>query len=475
MAVALVAAGLGLGASPAHAQDVRGWASTTFRFVEVRPLVREVVEPGDVADDATASCVPGGDCVLYRPGDVEDATVGTQDLALTAWGLGVQGLSFTTHLRGRAKIGGDFVWPRSEDEVDAYLAYLELKRDQWRVRVGRQRTLSGLGFSGYDGGNLSYRPIPQLTAEAYGGRSLARGLAEPRNEALRGIEDYVLDQSAYLLGGFLQARLDRGTEVGLRYQREIWADRSGLISERASLDLRTDALRFLHLRGSADYDFAFDRVGKAELELMRAFPSLGLSASLEGRRYVPYFELSTIWGFFSPVAYREAMARLAWAGETVGLWGRWGWRTYGDTETPVVLAPLTDDGWRAELGGNVRVSPRWTLRARYGVEYGVGAYLSSGDASLRFTPADRFEITAHGTTFQRIEEFRLGDGRVIGGGLNFGIQVMDDIRLDGGAAVYRHDAEDGPADEIWNQTRIWSALRIDFGDDPGRPRVRLRR
>lgn len=472
---------LSLRAAPAGAQDLRGWATSTFRFLELRPLERVVVDPALLVEEGgqffldgePVACGAAENCVLYRPAGVDGATVGTQDVGLTAWDLGTQGLSVTALLRGRARFGGDFVWPRSEDDLDALLLYAQLTRDRWRFRLGRQRTNSGLGFTGFDGASAMYTPGP-FTLEAYGGRSLARGLAEPRDEALRGIENFVLDQDAYLLGGFVQGRFDGGTEVGLRYQREIWSDRSGLISERASLDARTDRLRPFHLRGSVDWDFGFGRVGKAALEVQRAFPSLGLSVALEGRRYVPYFELSTVWGFFSPVAYHEAMARVAWSGERVGAWARGGWRTYDEADVAEIFDPLEDHGWRAEVGGDVRLGPRWTVQGSYDVEWGVGAFLSAADARVRFRPRDRVDLSAYATTFQRIAEFRLGDGRVVGGGVDVGLQLREGLRLDGGAAIYRHDT-DRPGEDVWNQTRVWSSLRIDFGEDPGRPRVRLRR
>lgn len=473
-------------ASPpsAAAQEVRGWTTSSFQLVELRPLQRISLDPATLErDDAgnflfggeVVDCTPGIECVVFLPDRVEVATVGTQDLGFTAWDLGLRGLSATGLLRLRTGFGSDFVWPRSDDDFDALLAYAELARDRFRVRVGRQETLSGLGFTGYDGVSVLVVPRPRVRAELYGGRSLARGLAEPRNEALRAIEDFVPDQEAYLVGAFGQLRVGNSTEVGLRYQREIWADRSGLVSERASLDVRSGDLGAYRVRGSLDYDFGFGRVGKSELQVERAFPSAGLVASVQGRRYVPYFELSTVWGFFSPVAYHELLGRLTWSDEATSAFASGGWRTYGDTDTPVIFDPLEDDGWRALAGATRRVSERWTASARYDLEWGVGAFLSSAETSLRYEPTDRLEVGLQGTAFQQFEEFRVGDGRVYGGGLTLGFDVRQDTRFDGGAAVYRHTRDGAPGDRLWNQTRLWASVRYDFGRDPARPPVRLRR
>ena len=77
--------------------------------------------------------------------------------------------------------------------------------------------------------------VGSLRGEVYGGRSLARGLREPENEALRPLDDFFLDKSVVLLGGSVGARLF-GVDADARYQREILSDRSSLVSERASLD-----------------------------------------------------------------------------------------------------------------------------------------------------------------------------------------------------------------------------------------------
>lgn len=479
----VVLAGLGAALDEAAAQEVRGWSSTSFQLVELRPLERRSFDPETLElgpdgrllfDGIPVDCVPEVECVLFLPGEVEAATVGTQDVGFTAWDLGVKGLSVTGLLRGRSDLGSEFVWPRSDDAFDALLAYAELARDHFRVRLGRQRTVSGLGFSGYDGASVLVRPVEALRFEAYGGRSLARGVAEPRNDALRSVEDFVLDQEVILVGAVGRARV-RGTEIALRYQREIWEDRSGLVSERASLDLRTDDFAPWRIRGSVDWDVGFDRVGKGEVELERFFPGIGMTAALAGRRYLPYFELSTVWGFFEPVGYHEALGRVSWANERSSASLSGGWRSYEDASAAVIFDPLEDDGWRAEAGASHRLTNAWTVEGNYRIEWGVGAFLSSGDARLRWSPSDRVEIGVFGSSFQQFEEFRVGDGRVYGGGVTGAVQLLTRLHLDGGAALYRHDRDGSPGDQLWNQARIWTSVRVEFGQDPARPGVRLRR
>lgn len=473
---ALVAA-LGAGTAPAAAQGYRGWTSTTLRYIEVRPLALDSVPRAGVQDlgdgrfsfeGQRVQCTGEGFCTRYVSGAVDENLFLSQDAALTFWGLGTSGLSATVMIRGRARVAGDFVWPRSDDDFEALLAYAQYVRGPLRIRLGRQRTLSGLGFTGYDGADVLAGPFRGVRLEAYGGRSLARALNEPRNEALRGIEDFVLDREAYLLGGRVQAEPAPGTALGARYQREIWADRSGLISERASLDLRTRLLAPVLLDAAADYDFGFGRWGKAHLRA-RA-PLLEDALVVEGvvRRYLPYFELSTVWGFFSPVAYTEGELRASWTPRTdLGLWLLGSYRSYEDTGTDILLGPLEDSGWRLGTGADWRRGS-WGFDGSYTVELGPGAFLSTGDLSARWHSEGALMLGVQGSAFQQIEEFRVGEGVVVGLGGLLGWEIPGGgARLDGGISHYWHVWNDRPAQTDWNQLRAWTSVRVELGGDPG--------
>ncbi|MFW6330149.1 MAG: hypothetical protein ACOC3J_00350 [Gemmatimonadota bacterium] len=326
--------------------------------------------------------------------------------------------------------------------------------------------MSGLGFSGFDGVEVSVAPTAWLRAEAYGGRSLARGLNEPRHEALRAIEDFVLDQDAWLYGGFVELSPGHATSVGVRYQREIWADRIGLVSERASVDLRSDLPGPLSLDGSMDYDFAFGRVGKSHVSLRSRLPDGWGWLELTGRRYVPYFDLSTIWGFFSPTPYHEAeleatVLRL----RPVTVWAAAAVREYGDPEISVIGPPITDATRRYSVGARGSAGP-WRASGEYRLETGFGAFLSSGDLSVRYAPSERWALTARGSAFQQIEQFRVGENAVLGAGLGGELVLPWSARLRAGADLYTQRYENrGPAD--WDQLRAYTILSIPFGEDPG--------
>jgi hypothetical protein len=465
---------LAVPAGPAVAQGARGQATTTVRYVSLRPIERDTVSRAEVQEidgqfffqGFPVHCT-GDHCVLFRPADVVHGVVATQDISATAWGFGVQGLSATLLLRGRARLDGDFAWPQSDDPFDAILAYAQLQRSIYRVRAGRQRTMSGLGFSGFDGIEVLVAPWPWLRAEAYGGRSLARGLHEPRHEALRGIEQFVLDQEALLGGAFLQVVPRPGTTVGMRYQREIWRNRIGLISERASVDVRSDLPGPFRMDAALDYDMGFGHVGKAHLTVRGPLPQGWGWVELTGRRYMPYFEMSTIWGFFSPTEYHEAELRTTvLAFQPLTAWASAGWRKYGDAEIVVIGPPITDESVRVGLGARWVHGPL-AATGEYRLERGFGAYLGSGDLELRWQALDGLALSARGSAFQQIEQFRVGDNVVIGAGIGADGALPGGLRLRSGVDLYHQNYDNRPSQADWNQLRAYTILTVPFGEDPG--------
>lgn len=460
--VAGFAAGLALSGAVApglHAQSARGWTSTTIQHVQLTPLA---------VDSLTGSAACGGepDCLIYGSGSRTGATALSQDLSFVAWGLGMRGLSVTGRLRSRVQLGGELDWPRADDRFDAILAYAEYVRPRLRARVGRQRTNSGLGFQGYDGASVRVATGAHVELEAFGGRSLAQGLNQPAYQAFEGLEDLVIDQDAYLVGGIIEARLG-GILASGRYQREIYRDRSALLSERASFTMSTrPTLGGFALRGQVDYDFGVGRVGKAEVTL--SLPSVGSWATAASyRRYVPYFDLSTIWGYFRPVAFDEVSVRTSWNATGWNVWGSGAFRSYGDASTTTVLRPLSDTGWRGSAGAGWTPEGPWSAGATYRLEWAAGGFLSSGQTRVGWAPGESLEVTFTASALQQFEEFRLGAGALVGAGLSATSALGSRVRLQGGGTLFRRwrnrpeDSFDG------SQTRFWSEVRIAVGGDPG--------
>jgi hypothetical protein len=467
-------------AGSAGAQGVLGSAQTNLYQVQLRPIVRQTVHRLQVTErpdgglefeGAPVVCVTETECVFYRSAPVQTGVALSQDVEFTAWGLGVSGLSASVLLRSRAHLGGEFVLPRSETAFEAVLGYLELNRAAYRVRLGRQRALSGLGAASFDGLDLLLDLPRNTRLEVFGGRSLAPGLSEPRHRALRGLEEFqfLLDQEAYLLGWEIGAEPRVGSSVALRYQREIWGDRSGLLSERAALMGRTVELRPVILAGVAEYDFSGQRVGTAHLRTQLPMAGNRILLEATARRYVPYFELWTIWGYFSPVGYNEALLQGSWQpAEGVGVRAAAGYRHYRESHAPIFLEPLRDRSWRTELGGRWRITDALALDGVYALEGPVGAFVSSGDAVLTFEPGDRLAFRARGSAWRHIEEFRVGQGTVLGAGAGLDARLWSGAHAAAGVDLFRQTRDGGIAAANWNQFRSWVSLQVGFGRDPGR-------
>lgn len=462
-------------AAPARAQQVRGEVTTAARFWQVRPLVRDTVAPDRLdlgvggrfeLDGQAVDCGADGVCTRLIQGERADALGVTQDVALTAWGAGVRGLSATALLRARWDAAGDISLPRTDDPFDAILAYAEYARGSTRVRVGRQRTLGGLGSSGYDGAEVRADPVPWADASAYFGRALARGLEEPREEILAGVEDYAPRTSAWLAGGTVGFRPAASAAVRLRYQREVLRDRSGLLSERAALNVRFRAPGGIGITAAADYDFGFGRWGKASLSASAGLPAQAMRLQLTARRYVPYFELWTIWGLFSPVAFHEGEVAGAWTPRAaLSLSTSVAYRRYEDADAPVIFDPLERDALRWAATADWHPSDAWSLRGAYAWENGAGAFRSSGNARVGWRPAARLELGVRAAADQQIREFRVGVGRLwsLGGDVAWGIGRTT---WTGGLDAYRHSFRNRPGAFDWTQLRGWSALSVALGEEP---------
>ncbi len=474
LAAVTVLVAVAAGPRAIDAQSYRGWTTTSLQLVELRPLGLDTVPRSEVLTDARGrflyegnevTCVLATICTGYLPRGDEQTLAATQDLSLTLWGLGVQGLSVTTLVRARARAGGDVVWPRADDRFDALLAYVQLQRGTLRLRAGRLDVRSGLGFSAFDGGSASYA-LAGWRAEVYGGRSLARGLREPQNEALRGLDGFLLDRSVLLIGAGVSGRV-LGTQLGTRYQREILADRSSLVSERAALDFSTALPRFT-VSAALDYDFSFEQIGKAHATVSAPLREGRWLVELSGLRYVPYFDLSTLWGFFEPVSYSEVTARVGWSpGSELGAWLSGGWRKYGDTETTVILRPMRDTGWRADAGARWQPAQDWVLDGRYELEWGPGGFLNSADLGARYAISERLRASVSVLSFQQIEEYRLGEGRAFGAGASADFSLTSRASVAGGFSLIRHRDGGNVFTSPWNQARAWTTLRYDLGSDPG--------
>ena len=466
---------------PIRAQTVRATGITSIQVIQVRPLVIDSVPlseaPGEdlirrTADGRLVRCVTGElVCRYTRSAERETVAPLIQDMDVNVWGFG-RGIRAYAQLRTRTSLGGDAaLWPRADDRFDALAAFVELDRERFRLRGGRQWKTSGLGYYNFDGVTALYRAMPGLTIEMFGGWSLARSLNEPRtSEAIAAVEAFAPDKRALLLGAQAWYRPSLAFSIGGLYQREIRSDRLGLYSERIALDA---AYRFA--RGSLSATLETD-VAAREINDARLTASYGLRPDITvnayGRIYEPFFELWTIWGVFDPVGFREVGGGATWRTMTetpVEVSLDFSRRSYADASASTVFGSYSTDGWNAALTGSFRASPAWLVQGAYRIDLGFGAARSEATFRVERGLSQDMHVGASVVGFERQFEFRVAEGTVWGLGLDGRLRLGDRGRVSGSVSSYRHFGAAGIPDVDWSQFRGMLRFEWTVGPEPGLP------
>jgi hypothetical protein len=458
------------------AQGVRISGVTTMQFIELRQLVTDSLAASVVsgagewrttADGVPALCPTGSSfCQFERSGNRISAAPILQDLTIAAWGW-QEGLSFHANLRARTQIGNDsgFIYPRANDHLDFLDAYAQLDRATWQGRLGRQWVTGGLGMYAFDGANALWRH-DSFILEGWGGRALLGGLDEPYTSAqLAAVDNLPPQQNGYLFGGRARYRPDPITAVALTYQRVLVADRSGLYSERASLDASTRSFGPAIDLG-LNYDFSTGDWNEARLRIGTGW-SGSVGYSLEARHSRPFFELWTIWGAFSPVGFDEERATVDWAphGSPLTFSFRGAYRKYAESGTAGI--ELRTNGWRA--GGDARWQGDGALSASgsYDVDIGSGAASTDARAGVKWIASSDLSLGADAVVTQNIYEFRVGTGRIYGAAFDGAVRVTPDVRLAMDVGLYQHTLTNGAPGPDWTQRRASMRLEWTLGSDPG--------
>lgn len=471
-----------LAAPATEAQGIRISGASTARYVQLRPLTPDSVAASQATDtigidrlltDGTlARCLGDGFCRFLRAAPVTQVMALMQDVDATAWGFG-RGMSARAELRFREAVGdGRSLWPQGRQHMDVLALYADLDRDRLRARVGRQWYASSLGYRNFDGAMLEVQPLSSLgglRVEGYAGWSLMQGLSRGlTSDALSAIEELPPDQRGVLVGASVRWRPgNRRGGVRAQYEREIQSNRGALYAERAaaSADL---LLGRTMVAGELVYDLATAEFNEARLRASRPI-TRSVELVAEGRHSTPFFPLWTIWGAFSPVGFDEGRLDARWTtlGARLTLTGRGAYRSYQETDAGVASLALRTDGWR--LGGSLtaRLGEAWVLQGNYGVDVGSAASRSDGDVALRWRRGERLSVAARGTAFETISEWRVGTGRVVGGGADVSFALRSDLHVAADAMLYRQRADGRPAEGPWNQKRASLRLEWTVGGDPG--------
>lgn len=462
----------------AGAQGVIISGSSSGQYIELRPLAVDSVRYAETdsawgsyrltRDGILARCLsPSAYCTYFRSANRQSIAALMQDLDVTAWGLG-QGISVHAQLRGRNAFGsGSTLWPQARERFDALALYADYDRERARVRVGRQWIASSLGVFNFDGAGLELRAGRRLTAELYGGGALVEGLnRELGPDALSPVEDLPPRDRAYIGGGILRLRPWSSAAFSAQYQREVQRNHASLYSERigASADI---GIGQANLGLQLQRDLAARRNNELSASVRGPIAKI-FDGTLTARHYVPYFDLWTIWGAFSPVAYNEIGGDLRYTtpGARFTVVASGARRSYDDTFTGFATLPLRSDGWRLGGQSSFRITPSLSTDASYHRDIGFGASGTDGDAALRWMRGERLSLALRAVAFQTIGEFQVGEGRVVGFGGEGSWQLTPLLRVVGDGFLYRHTAHERPELVDWNQRRASLRLEWSLGNEP---------
>ena len=472
-----------LGARGAAAQEYRLRLDTRLQTVAFRGVTLDsiaatdvVIGPGgglETPGGRAVSCASESNfCSFYLPGPrlESDPLVSTADL--TVWGLGAAGLSFRGNARWGTDLSGDHLWPGTRPAVQLLEAYAEYATTGLTGRLGRQHVTGRLGWTGIDGAALTVRSgRTGLELTGYAGWGMARGLDLPvTSPALNPLDEYQLPQRDVTAGAVLGWR-GRAADFRAEYRREIDPSADQFVSERAALTAVLHPVDRLSLTGGAEYDLAQGWWGTTDLTLRYDMPRLSADAGV--RRYRPYFELWTIWGAFSPIAYTaidgsvsaspHKRLRLRAVGERY-------W--FDDNGAETALATFEDRGWRVTFSATALASAELTLDGSYREEFGPGAASRSWDARVTWLPTPDLSVAAFGSTLTRPLELRFDEAQVDAIGLDAVYRVSERLQLALSGAQYFEDRRrPDPGAFDWNQFRLQARITWLFGSDADRLRL----
>ncbi|MFN2315312.1 MAG: hypothetical protein ABR551_04495 [Gemmatimonadales bacterium] len=465
-------------AAPAEAQGYRVRLDSRVQGVSWRGVIADSVPRSAVIEQPNggyrtaaghAATCSAYWCFFYQPGDVLRGLPWVTQADVAAWGLGIPGLSARANARWATDLGDGTMWPGTEPEFQLVEGYLEYAREGVTARAGRLFLTSRLGAYGLDGVRATVRQMTLgLEVSGYAGWGLARGSVLPVTDpALNPLNDFQ-PRDRQLAAGAELGWVGTHAEARVEYRREVDPAVDYFVSERAAASFAIRPIRRLTITGGGEYDLAFGHVGSADASATWLGSGYTLSGGI--RRYRPFFDLWTIWGAFSPVAYH------AWhAAGTVSPVGGVTLRARGerfqfeDTETFTPGVFVEDRGWRFGSGVTWMPTSRWILDGGYQAEFGPGASSRGYDGRVTWLATDQVSLTVHGTQFKRPLELRYNDAELLAYGLD--AEYRPNTRWRFGLTTTRYDEQRKRPDAggvDWDQFRVAARVTWLFGSNADR-------
>jgi len=455
--------------------DVRAQA-VSFRGLIADSIPADQVVTGpsggfETPDGYAVRCSSGTHCFFFRPGPELRGIPLTTSASVILWGLGVPGLTVRATGRLVADVGPDEVWPGTDPAAQLLEGYVEYQRSALVARAGRLMTASRLEPYGFDGAWLKYRwDDIALEVTGYGGWGLAQAVALPVSSAALNPLDEWRPQDRQIVAGLETAWLYRAVDLRAEYRRELDPQDWNIVSERAGLSFGAPLWRLpVRVAGGLDYNIAEADLGSADLRFTYAQPRYAVSAGV--RRYRPFFSLWTLWSAFSPVPHNGVNASAEYrATRQISLRARGEAYWYEDAEVVTGVVPqLEDQGWRASGGGTVTLNSQWAIDADLGLEYGPGASSRYGDASVTWTPNDRYAFNLYGGTLERPLELRFYDATALwlGGRAEALLNRQQRLWADVAFVDDDRDRPDAAASSL-SQVRLRAGVTLSFGSSADR-------
>ncbi len=470
--------GLASWAAPLPAQGYRVRLDTRVQSLTVRGLAIDSVLRTDLvvlpngsfltADGFAVSCAGAAAyCTFFRPGPEVKGGPVTGTASATLWGFGVPGLQFHVVARASGDLA-EVTWPGTEPPVQLLEGYAAYSRGMLSAQLGRTYDANRLGWVGFDGAKLEVRPFGRaLRLFGYGGRALARTYPVPvTSPDLNPLGDTLAlpNRDQLVLAGGFGFFLPE-FEGRVLYQREDRLDTNATVSERVAADWSLVASPQVTLSGGGDYNLATEEWGKADLALNYLTTGRRLRFTVGGRRYRPYFDLWSIWGAFTPVAYSAGFGSAAWQamdGVEVRVKGEAYQFDQSSTATP--LAAVDNSGWRGSVSASLLRFANWSFDAGYERAIGPGASSQSFDGALTYRLMSGLLVTADGSRMVRPLEYRFDDARLWSYGVRLDYEAMQGLRLIADARGYSEERQRGDAAQFsWSQMRLNLGATIEFG------------
>ena len=474
----LIAAGALLYASQMPAQGYRVRLDSRIQAVSWRGLdldsvpiatVTHQANGGIVTSDGFAATCGNDWCHFFRAGPQRRGVPWVTQASASIWGLGITGLRLFGDVRYATDIGTSARWPGSEPALQLVEAYAEYVRDALAVHAGRQFLATRLGAYGFDGARVTWRGAGRFDAAAYGGWGFARGSVLPvTSPALNPLDDFQ-PRDRQVVAGAEVGWSSRIADARAEYRREVDPAVDYFVSERVAGSVALKPLPRVSVTAGGTYDLAFEQWGSADAMATYAAPRGSITVG--ARRYLPFFDLWTIWGAFSPVAFH------AWHGSAtlmpiskVVVRGRAERYVFDDAETSTGLVSGEDRGWRISAAVSWTPSDAWSIDVGHDAEFGPGAASHGFDARLTWNTGGPVVLGAHAATMQRPLEFRFSDATLAMFGVDAEWRSAGPWRV-GVSATRIDERRERPdaASMNWDQFRLSARVSWTHGSDPQLP------